>query len=90
MIRLSNWSEMALGRPMTHELMAGIIDALGGKAEQVTITQLIEHTYYALIRIRKGDDVIEIDARPSDAIALATTYTPTLPIYVEESVLDES
>jgi uncharacterized protein len=88
--RVTQFPEMALGRPMTHELMSGMIDALGGKAEQVTITQLIEHTYYALIRIRKGEDVIEIDARPSDAIALATTYSPPLPIYVEESVLDES
>jgi uncharacterized protein len=88
--RVTQSPEVALGRPMTHELMSGIIEALGGKAIQVTITELIEHTYYALIRIQKGDDTIEIDSRPSDAIALATIYSPPLPIYVAESVLDES
>lgn len=46
-----------------------------------------DHTYYAVIRVLKGGEVIEIDSRPSDAIAIAVTCDPNLPIYVSEEVL---
>ena len=54
------------------------------------ITQLLDHTYYAVIRVRQDGELIEIDSRPSDAIALSVHYDPFLPIYVSEDVLDEA
>ena len=76
-------------RPLTHDLLRHAIEELGGEAQDVVITHLVEHTYYAQIRIRKDDDVIELDSRPSDAIALAVHYDPQLPIFVDDDVLDQ-
>jgi len=53
------------------------------------ISDLREHTYFAKLRIRQEGQLIEVDARPSDAIAVAMTCTPPLPIYVNEEVLEE-
>ena len=53
------------------------------------VTRLVEHTYYAVIRVRKEGELIELDSRPSDAIALSVHYDPALPIYVHEDVLEE-
>ncbi len=73
-------------RPMTHDLLANIIEAMGGKLEQIKITDLQEGTYFARVVIRQGDRLLDIDSRPSDAIALGVANT--IPIYVEEHVLD--
>ncbi|MFO0904311.1 MAG: bifunctional nuclease family protein [Pirellulales bacterium] len=75
-------------RPLTHDLLVNSILDLGGKLESIAITDLRHDTYYALLRVRRGDEVIEIDARPSDAVAVAVTCSPPLPIYVSERVLD--
>ncbi|MBL4883213.1 MAG: bifunctional nuclease family protein [Planctomycetaceae bacterium] len=77
-------------RPLTHDLVKNIINQLGGEPIDVIINSLHEHTYYAVIRIQKGGEIIEIDARPSDAIALAMHYDPPLPIFVEDDVLQEA
>ena len=53
------------------------------------INERKEHTYFALLRVRKDGELIEIDARPSDAIAVAFTCDPPLPIYVNEDVLND-
>ena len=76
-------------RPMTHTLLRNVITALGGSIEEVMITEIKEHTYFAVLKIRVGDTVHEIDCRPSDAIAMAVHYSPILPIYVAEQVLNE-
>lgn len=76
-------------RPLTHDLLVAIVDALGGELDSVVITDLREHTYYAKLRIRVDGELVEIDSRPSDAIAVAVTCDPRLPIYVSEEVLDE-
>ena len=76
-------------RPLTHDLLKQAIELLGGEAQDVVITNLQDHTYYASIRVRKDGELIEIDSRPSDAVALAVHYQPYLPIYVEDTVLDE-
>ena len=52
------------------------------------ISELKEHTYFAVIRVLKDGEVIEIDSRPSDAIAVAVTCEPNLPIYVSDEVLE--
>ena len=76
-------------RPLTHDLLKQAIEELGGEVQDIVINNLHEHTYFALIRVDQDDEIVEIDARPSDAIALAMHYEPTLPIYVDDSILDE-
>jgi hypothetical protein len=65
------------------------IEQLGGELQDVVINNLQDHTYYALIRVRRDGELIEIDSRPSDAIALAVQFRPPLPIYVDDSVLEQ-
>ena len=74
-------------RPLTHDLLASIVDHLGGEVQDVVISELREHTYFARLRIRRDGELIEVDCRPSDAIALAVTVNA--PIYVAEEVLGE-
>jgi bifunctional DNase/RNase len=75
-------------RPLTHDLLVAAVELMGGEFQDVVISEIKEHTYYAVIRVAKDGDVIEIDARPSDAIAVAVTCEPNLPIYVSEEVLE--
>jgi bifunctional DNase/RNase len=74
-------------RPMTHQLLKNVISTLGGVVEEVMITEMKEHTYFAVLKVRVGDTVHDVDCRPSDAIAMAVQYSPILPIYVSEQVL---
>ena len=76
-------------RPLTHDLLKATIQALGGEIQDVVITELREHTYYAKLRVQQIGELIEIDSRPSDAIALAVHYDPHLPIYVDSDVLEQ-
>src|SRR4051812_21466454 len=74
-------------RPLTHDLVATTIESLGGELRDIYISELRDHTYYAKLRIRQNGEMIEVDSRPSDAIAPAVTAS--VPIYVAEDVLDE-
>jgi bifunctional DNase/RNase len=76
-------------RPLTHDLIVGAVEGLGGEFQDVIISELKKGTYYAKLRVRHDGDLIEIDARPSDAIAVAVTCNPPLPIYVNEEVLND-
>lgn len=76
-------------RPLTHDLIVNIVAALGGELDSVVINELREHTYFAKLRVRRDGELIEIDSRPSDAIAVAVTCDPRLPIYVAEEILEE-
>ena len=73
-------------RPFTHDLMKNVILRLGAEIDRVTIDDLWQDTFYARITITQGADVIDIDSRPSDAIALALRFNA--PIYVAEAVLE--
>jgi bifunctional DNase/RNase len=75
-------------RPLTHDLVASVIDHMGGELQDIFISELKEHTYFAKLRIRKDGELVEVDCRPSDAIALAVTAK--VPIYVAEDVLSEA
>ena len=75
-------------RPQTHDLVLNVIEQLGGELDSVLISDLRDGTYFALLRVRREGEMIEIDSRPSDAIAVAYTSDPPLPIYVDEGVLD--
>jgi len=77
-------------RPLTHDLIVNIVEQLGGELDSVVITDLRDGTYFAELRVRREDELIGVDARPSDAIAVAVTCDPPLPIYVNEEVLDEA
>lgn len=74
-------------RPLTHDLVATAVEALGGEMQDIVISELREHTYFAKLRVRQEGELIEIDCRPSDAIAIAVTAK--VPIYVSEDVLGE-
>lgn len=77
-------------RPLTHELLVNTVENLGAEFQDVLISELKDHTYHARLRIRHEGELVEIDARSSDAIAIAVTCDPRLPIYVMEDVLQES
>jgi bifunctional DNase/RNase len=74
-------------RPLTHDLLAAVIEQLGGEIERIEINNLQDHTFFASIHIRQDGKTVEIDSRPSDAIALGVATS--VPIYVAEHVLDE-
>ena len=74
-------------RPMTHDLLANIIEAMGGSIEKIEINDLQDHTFFAKIHIRQGPKTVEVDSRPSDAIALG--IASVIPIFVAEHVLAE-
>ena len=77
-------------RPLTHDLIVKVIEQLGGVPDSIMISELKEATYFATIRIRVNGELVSVDARPSDSIAVAVSCDPPLPIYVEESVLEEA
>jgi bifunctional DNase/RNase len=73
-------------RPMTHDLLANIIDGLGAKVERIVIDDLRNHTFYAKIHLGIDGRSVQIDSRPSDAIALCAALEA--PIFVAEHVFD--
>jgi bifunctional DNase/RNase len=77
-------------RPLTHDLIVRVVEQLSGELDSVVISELREGTYFAHLRVKRDGELIEIDARPSDAIAVAVTCNPPLPIYVNEDVLEEA
>jgi hypothetical protein len=74
-------------RPLTHDLLANVIEQLGGTIDRIEINNLQDHTFFARIHIRRDGEMLTIDSRPSDAIALGVATM--VPIYVAEHVLDE-
>lgn len=78
---------LSVKRPQTHDLLASVIRSLGGVLESISITRLEEHTFFATLDVRLGGgEVVKIDSRPSDAIALGVGAD--VPILVDESVID--
>jgi hypothetical protein len=75
-------------RPMTHDLMKNLLGDLDASVEKVVVNDLRENTFYAMIYIHRGGEIVVVDSRPSDAIALA--LRAKAPIYVEESVVESA
>jgi hypothetical protein len=73
-------------RPMTHDLLAGIIESLGARIERIVIDDLRNHTFYAKIHLHIDGRTVQVDSRPSDAIALCAATKA--PIFVAEHVFD--
>jgi bifunctional DNase/RNase len=78
----------ATPRPMTHDLMADMLEQLDAEVMQITVTELRDNTFYASITVRQNGAEIEIDSRPSDAIAIAVRAEA--PIFAAERVIEES
>lgn len=78
-------SEERSSRPMTHALIGTVVAQLGGKVEKVVIDKVRGTIFYATLCIRRGTEAVKIDARPSDAIAIAVRLK--VPIYINESVM---
>ena len=72
-------------RPMTHDLLADVIEAMGGRLDKIVINDIHEHTFIAALHITQGKQEVVVDARPSDAIALGVAFDT--PILVSEHVL---
>lgn len=79
---------VTLPRPLTHDLLANVIESLQGELEKIVINDLQDHTFYAKLVIRQHGELIEVDSRPSDAIALGVASE--VPIYVEDHVLRDA
>ncbi len=79
---------VSVPRPLTHDLLHSVIDALGASVNSVTVNDLKNDTFYAKITLDADGGQMEVDSRPSDALALAVRVE--VPIYVEESVLDKA
>ena len=75
-------------RPMTHDLLRNVIQDLKASVQKVVVCDLQENTFYALIYLSLNGDTLAVDARPSDAIALA--LRTRAPIFVEDSVIDNA
>jgi bifunctional DNase/RNase len=75
-------------RPMTHDLLKNVLEALGGRLIRVEVCDLKDNTFYGLLFIKQGEQVVQIDARPSDSIALA--LRTRAPIFVAREVIDKS
>jgi|APGre2960657404_1045060.scaffolds.fasta_scaffold06719_6 bifunctional DNase/RNase len=78
-------------RPMTHDLLTKMITVLGGKVKRIIINEIVDNTFYALVEVIQAqapDTVISIDARPSDAIAIAVRTK--VPIIVSEAVMQKA
>lgn len=75
-------------RPMTHDLMLHFLVSLGASVVQVSIEEIIDNTFYAKISLRKDEENIVLDARPSDSIALA--LRANAPIYISRAIMEEA
>ncbi len=79
---------VSVPRPLTHDLLRLVIDALGASVNSIVVTDLKNDTFYAKINLEINGGQMEVDSRPSDALALAVRVD--VPIYVEETVLDKA
>jgi bifunctional DNase/RNase len=87
-ISIGQLDHVSFSRPLTHDLFKSALERLGSKVSKVIIRDLIDNTFYARLFFETGGKTVEIDSRPSDAIALAVRFAA--PVFVEEKVMDES
>lgn len=80
--------EVAVARPLTHDLLGSVIATLGARVESVIVNDLSNDTFYAKIILDVNGNTVEIDSRPSDALALAVRVK--VPIFAEDAVLDKA
>lgn len=81
-------AEMEFSRPLTHDLLASVLKGLGGALRKVIITRVQDSTYYAELIVQRNGDVISLDARPSDSIAVALRMDAR--IFAQEELLERA
>jgi len=79
---------MKFSRPLTHDLLVSVVIGLGGALKRVLITKVVENTYYAELIIQRGGELISVDARPSDSIAIALRMEAA--IYTSDELLENA
>jgi uncharacterized protein len=84
-MQLADWS---FSRPLTHDLLVSVLSGLGGSLERVIITRVVDNTYFAELVIHRNGDVISVDARPSDSIAVALRLNAR--IFADETLLEQA
>jgi bifunctional DNase/RNase len=84
----SELENVTYSRPMTHDLLKSVLDLVGTTLMRIEVCDLKDNTFYALLQLRKGEEELTVDVRPSDAVALALRCKA--PIYVAEKVLKKS
>lgn len=80
--------DVSVARPLTHDLLRNMIETLGGRVSHIIVNDLSNDTFFARIVLELNGELIEVDSRPSDAIALAVRVA--VPIYAEENVLERA
>lgn len=80
--------DVSVARPLTHDLLRDVLEKLGAQVDSVVVNDLADDTFFARIMLRVNGERVEIDSRPSDAIALAVRAQ--VPIYAEDAVLDKA
>ena len=81
-------ADMKFSRPLTHDLLASVVGGLGGALQKVIISRVQENTYFAEMIIRRNGEVISVDARPSDSIAVALRLQAD--IFADEALLERT
>jgi hypothetical protein len=81
-------ADMKFSRPLTHDLLAAVLGGLGGALQKVVISRVEENTYFAEMIIRRNDEVISVDARPSDSIAVALRLEAK--IFAQDELLERT
>jgi len=80
--------DVSVPRPLTHDLLGSVIGSLGGRVDHVVVSDLMNDTFYAKIALVRDGSTIEVDCRPSDAIAIAVRTA--VQIFVEDAVLEKA
>lgn len=83
-MQLADW---AFSRPLTHDLLVSVLKGLGGSLDRVVISRVVDNTYFAELVIHRGGEIISVDARPSDSIAMALRTKAA--IFADEGLLEE-
>ncbi|MGW8266569.1 MAG: bifunctional nuclease family protein [Longimicrobiales bacterium] len=83
-MQLADW---AFSRPLTHDLLVSVLKGLGGSLDRVVISRVVDNTYFAELVIHRDEEVITVDARPSDSIAVALRTKAT--IYADDQLLED-
>lgn len=78
--------KIATPRPLTHDLIKNVLDGLNVKATRIVVTEIVDNTYYAVIYVKKNGEEVQVDSRPSDAIAVAIRIN--CPIFVEKKIIE--
>jgi bifunctional DNase/RNase len=81
-------ADLKFSRPLTHDLLAAVLGGLGGALQKVVISRVEEHTYFAEMIIRRNGEVISVDARPSDSIAVALRLEAK--IFAQDELLERT